>query len=502
MSHQVVYRKYRSHDFSELIGQNHISSTISSQIKSLSIGHAYLFFGPRGTGKTSAARIVAKTVNCLTPLMKGDFLLPCGVCESCKNFSLDDMDILEMDAASNRGIDDARLLKEKVLSQPLSHKYKVIILDEAHMLTREAVNALLKIIEEPPSYVIFIFCTTEFNKIPITIASRCQRFKFLLANDQDILFKLEKISQSEGFEIEKQKLEIIAKLAKGSFRDAESLLEQVLYSDDSYTNDLFSLYLNTDLLNNFLLSIQQNDLAKMWIVLNQFENSQQGDFKQLLDLALEYASSKFVNKEIEFSNLLSLIKLVGSVRGDTKEEIIYKYSLLFESSSKQTNFVDNASPKTPIPSLLETSKSTNLSLNSISPTSEKFATSESYNAVRPDSDKTNLANANTSSSGSLDQIKFMDLFKDKTGIFNLLLKANIRIDKNIVYIDVNSTVSKLFLQKNNLLRTIKERYLDVSEVIINVVKSEGNLQVESGKKDIPIDSKITDIENIFQSKFH
>ena len=500
MPHQVVYRKYRSKDFSELIGQSHIATTISNQIKCNSIGHAYLFFGPRGTGKTSTARIFAKTVNCLTPQIIDQYLLPCNNCDSCNSFSTDEIDILELDAASNRGIDDARLLKEKVLAQPMSHKYKVIILDEAHMLTREAVNALLKIIEEPPKYVIFIFCTTEFNKIPITIASRCQRFKFLLASRSDVVEKLKKICKQENKVISEDKLNVIAKLSKGSFRDAESLLEQVLYSGDSYINELFSLYENTELFDKFINSLMQPDLIDIWNILCRFEESQQGDFKQFLDLVLDYAQDKYDNKVLEFDIYLKIIKLVGAFRGDTKEELIYKLSQITGIGHGPLISNNNNFGQSDNKSLINVEKS-NINIKTNNTQDKLDGINHSSNSSLVDNKISKTLSNENNSDGILNETTFLNLFKDKVGIFNLLLKANIKILDNKVIINVNSTVSKLFLQKNNLLIIVKPNYPLISDVSINVVKSNSDSIENNVVQKSNGSSKINEIEDIFKSKF-
>jgi DNA polymerase III subunit gamma/tau len=222
----VIYRKYRSKTFSDLLGQNDLVSIIRESIKTKRIANAYLFTGPRGTGKTSTARIFAKAINCSNFLEK---LEPCNECQSCiKINNNSSLDIIEIDAASNRGIDEIRDLKEKVNFLPVELTYKIYIIDEAHMLTIEAFNALLKTLEEPPSNVIFILATTEVNKIPITILSRVQRFDFNLAEVNIIVHKLNNILKNEGIDFESESLEIIANYANGSFRDAETILEKLI----------------------------------------------------------------------------------------------------------------------------------------------------------------------------------------------------------------------------------------------------------------------------------
>jgi len=225
MSAQVFYRKWRPQTLAEIVGQEQVTQTLSNALNTGRVSHAYLFYGPRGTGKTSTGRILAKAVNCLSQ-GKGE---PCNSCEMCRAITEGRaLDVTEIDAASNRGIDEIRDLREKVNYAPNQARYKVYIVDEVHMLTKEAANALLKTLEEPPPYVIFILATTEIHKVPATILSRCQRFDFRRISQADVVSKLEHICQSEGIHIESEGLRLIARSATGSLRDAENLLEQLV----------------------------------------------------------------------------------------------------------------------------------------------------------------------------------------------------------------------------------------------------------------------------------
>ncbi len=225
MSYVALYRKFRPDNFTEVKGQDHIVTTLQNQIKADRVGHAYLFCGTRGTGKTSIAKLFAKTVNCQNPV-DGN---PCGECESCKRIAAGvSMDVVEMDAASNNGVEDVRNIIDAVSYSPSEGRYRVYIIDEVHMLSTNAFNALLKTLEEPPSYCIFILATTEVHKIPITILSRCQRYDFKRISIDTISGRLEDLMAREGVDVEPRALRYIAKTADGSMRDALSLLDQCI----------------------------------------------------------------------------------------------------------------------------------------------------------------------------------------------------------------------------------------------------------------------------------
>jgi len=225
MAFQVTALKWRPRKFSEIVGQEHISKTLKNAINNNRIAHAYIFAGPRGVGKTTTARIFAKSINCLNP-NNGE---PCNECEMCKSFnSSQSLDIIEIDGASNRRIEEIRQLRESVKYAPTKGKYKVYIIDEVHMLTTESFNALLKTLEEPPEHTIFIFATTDIHKVPLTIISRCQRFDFRRIEVNAIKETIAHIAEKEDIKIDDHSLTIIAKKADGALRDAESIFDQVV----------------------------------------------------------------------------------------------------------------------------------------------------------------------------------------------------------------------------------------------------------------------------------
>ena len=223
MSYMALYRKWRPTTFEDVKGQDHIVQTLKNQITSGRIGHAYLFCGTRGTGKTSIAKIFARAVNCEHPVDGS----PCGECQTCKNIASGaSLNVVEIDAASNNGVENIRDIREQVQYPPTEGRYRVYIIDEVHMLSTGAFNALLKTLEEPPSYVIFILATTEIHKIPITVLSRCQRYDFKRITIQTLTARLKELSEAEGIDVEDKALTYIAKAADGSMRDALSLLDQ------------------------------------------------------------------------------------------------------------------------------------------------------------------------------------------------------------------------------------------------------------------------------------
>lgn len=310
MSYTALYRKFRPDTFEEVKGQDHIVTTLKNQIKADRVGHAYLFCGTRGTGKTSIAKLFAKAVNCENPVDGS----PCGECASCKAIASGaSMNVIEIDAASNNGVDNIREIRDEVQYSPTEGRYKVYIIDEVHMLSIGAFNALLKTLEEPPSYVIFILATTEAQKIPITILSRCQRYDFKRITVDTIAARLTDLADREGLQVEEKAIRYIAKAADGSMRDSLSLLDQCIafYMNQTLTyenvlevlgavdNDVFSKMLRTIINRNSIGCIQ---LLEEIIIrgrdLTQFVN----DFTWYLRNLLLVKTSDNANEIIDMSN--------------------------------------------------------------------------------------------------------------------------------------------------------------------------------------------------------
>ncbi len=307
----VLYRKYRPQKFSDVVGQQHIVQTVTSAISSGKISHAYLFAGPRGTGKTTIARLLAKAVNC----EDGKDYEPCGKCSPCREFNQGQtLDLVEIDAASNRGIEEIRELRDGIRFSPARNKYKVFIIDEVHMLTTHAFNALLKTLEEPPAHAIFILATTEVYKVLPTILSRTQRFDFKKLNLKEIVERLGKIIKQEGIKAEKGSLQLIAINADGSMRDAESMLGQVITyagSNKQITLDEVKQVLgivDISLAMKFVDIILKKDASQALSFINglvekghdlrQFVNSLVKYLRKLLFIKIDKSLSSLISEEL------------------------------------------------------------------------------------------------------------------------------------------------------------------------------------------------------------
>ena len=343
---KALYREYRPQKFSDVLGQDRVVNVLKNQIKSGQISHAYLFAGERGCGKTTCAKIFAKAINCLNPKDSS----PCGECENCKSIEEEStMDVVEMDAASNRRIDDIRNLKETVVYPPNNLKYKVYIIDEAHMITREAFNALLKIMEEPPSHLVFILATTEIEKIPKTILSRVQKFEFNKIGRDDIIKQIDIILSDRNISMQEEGKDLIVKKAKGAMRDALSILDQVL----SIEKDYFSLkdvenilglvdFESLDKLVDNIISYNQKQSLDLLFYLRENDK----DDEDILDGLVGYFRDIMVyktsqnEKYIENLDYLDLIK--EKIKKISSERLVGYLEILNEYSNRM-KLSDNSS---------------------------------------------------------------------------------------------------------------------------------------------------------------
>lgn len=365
MAYLVLARRWRPQQFSDIIGQDHVSQTLSNAIASERIAHSFIFAGPRGVGKTTTARILAKALNC----EKGPTSTPCNECTNCQSITKgNSLDVLEIDGASNRGIDEIRNLRENIHYAPTQGKYKIYIIDEVHMLTKEAFNALLKTLEEPPSHVIFMFATTEIHRVPATILSRCQRFDFKRIPTNTIIQHLQKMCETDKIEIEQDALLEIAKKSDGSMRDAQSILDQIIsYSGDTITAKQIAEILgliDIDLFFSYTSKIREKNLKDLLMLcqkvfsdgidLGEFLVGFEEHFRNLLITKTldnmdfihvsENYKERYLKESKEFSenDLLQYIQLIGeiqnSIKWSTQPQIKFEFGIL--KMAKMPSMVD------------------------------------------------------------------------------------------------------------------------------------------------------------------
>lgn len=360
--HKALYRTYRPQTFGDMVGQKHVIKTLKNQIKNDNIGHAYLFTGTRGTGKTSTAKIFSRAVNCLNQIDEE----PCNKCEVCESILNDNtMDTVEIDAASNNSVDDIRELRESVKYSPTNCKYKVYIIDEVHMLSQGAFNALLKTLEEPPSYVIFILATTEPHKIPATILSRCQRFDFKRVTISEMVERMKDICAGENIDVEEKALNLIATNSQGALRDALSILDQCMsFGEDKITyDDVVELMgtVNIDQLFDLSQYIIDQDVKSSLHILNEFI-SWGKDIRNLInDLISHFRNLMVCKVSKEMDEIISLPeetieKIIKQAEGVEINTLIRILNILSEaqdsvrSSSNPRVMVEVAIMKTAQPS--------------------------------------------------------------------------------------------------------------------------------------------------------
>ena len=349
--YQALYRKYRPKNFNEMIGQDVIVKTLQNAISRNKISHAYLFTGPRGTGKTSTAKIFAKTINCEQP----ENGIPCEKCVCCTQINnQQNVDIIEIDAASNNGVDEIRELKNKVNLVPSISKYKVYIIDEVHMLSTSAFNALLKTLEEPPSHVIFILATTDPHKVLPTILSRCQRYDFKKVSESKIYDRLKYVCEQEKITIDDSALKEISRLANGGLRDALSILDQVAaYSNDTITeknvHDVNGTITQNDL-KRMILSLTNDDLLNIFNIIDDYDNSGKNFVKLIEEIILFYKNVLLIKKipnyfdnnyselYTEFENLYTEEQLIdilnelnsniNVIKNDSNSRLIFELAII------------------------------------------------------------------------------------------------------------------------------------------------------------------------------
>jgi len=347
----ALYRKYRPVDFNDFVDQESTLKVLANSIKNNRVSHAYLFFGPKGTGKTSAAKLIAKMVNCTGNNDNG----PCNYCESCLEFNnKTNADIIEIDAASNNGVDEIRNIRDKINFMPSISKYRVYIIDEVHMLSTGAFNALLKTLEEPPEHIIFILATTEYNKVPQTIVSRCQSFEFKRISEENIVKRLKHISELENIAVEEEVLRLIAKYSNGALRDAIGSLDMLsLYSTNISVNDFYKFkgIVSAEEFNKLIKIVFDSNVEKL-VEKVELYYSTGIDVVLLVEEMLKYIKNMIVNKAInglyderfyEMAEILN--KLLVNIKLSDNKKILFEIALIrmcsLFSENKNANSVSN-----------------------------------------------------------------------------------------------------------------------------------------------------------------
>ena len=487
--YQALYRKYRPSNFNEIAGQHVIVQTLKNAILNNRISHAYLFTGPRGTGKTSIAKIVAKTINCEN---LNDFI-PCDNCPSCVAFnSKNNVDIIEIDAASNNGVDEIREIRNKVDLVPSFSKYKVYIIDEVHMLTTGAFNALLKTLEEPPGHIIFILATTEPHKIPATILSRCQRFDFKRISLDDIVSRLKFISEQEGIDISLDVLTEIAKVSDGGLRDSISLLDQVIaYSNDTITvNDVHEVNgtLTNDELKKFFEGVINSNYENIFSKVYEYNKSGknlvkivEGLISFVKNILLYYEAPTFFKSnnldgslyddyDIDSSKLTTIISMLNNCLSDMKKSS--NSQLILEMC------LFNVSSIFSIPAVIETR------VESVRIVKKKGIVSGVHKEKNDDSDMKKIRVNNTLSrfdkSIVRDISSKLDLFKnylldDRYGKWATLIsdgKFKAASDEYLIFVYDNADISNLFNSNINIIEELISKVLSNNYRVVSVSSME------------------------------
>ena len=470
--YQALYRKYRPKTFKDLVGQNVIKKTLINSINNEKISHAYLFTGPRGTGKTSIAKILAKLVNCESL----ENAIPCDKCVSCTQINnKQNTDIIEIDAASNNGVDEIRELRDKVSLVPSYGKYKVYIIDEVHMLTTAAFNALLKTLEEPPKHVIFILATTEPHKIPSTILSRCQRFDFKKIGISDIRNRLEYVCKEEEIKIDDDAIELIGKLSDGGMRDSLSLLDQLT----SYTNDKITI----------------NDVNEVYGIITE---------EEICEL-LKEIFNKNINKVFELIKKYddegkNLIKIIENIIEFLKNVLIY-----FNNSEY---FLDKNKKK--LYSSMELLIDENKIYTSIEMLLDSIKSSKNTNNIKLMLELAIIKIIESKEQEKKDDLKMQDeipVLEEKKKIASEnkyeLQEANDEIKENIrnlQQIRINNTLSKFnkkeFMSFKNDIENIKELLMDPDYSSVVSLILDGELKAK-GNKNLLFVYKIKNLEECF-----
>ena len=461
MGYTALYRKFRPQTFEEMVGQEHITRTLRNQIMANRVGHAYLFNGGRGTGKTTSAKVLARAINCLNP-KDGE---PCNECEICKaalNGSL--TDIVEMDAASNNSVEDIRSIREEVNFLPTKAKYRVYIIDEVHMLSQGAFNALLKTLEEPPKHAIFILATTEPHKIPITILSRCQRLDFKKISQDDVVNRLKTICSQENIEIDEDALIQIAKLCDGGMRDSIGMLDKLVsYCDDKITindvNDINGI-VTQDELKSFIKMIISKDYKNIFEFVDNLNNKGK-NFVKIIDELIEYLRNILVDSvtnlsknELEISNdeLIKYIEqfsdMSNIVKNASNPKIVFETNIIKMTTSE--NKIYNEKIEIPIIKKEKVKLDVKDNVNKEEPITVSKDKQEMLEKLKNIRINNTLSNFNKKylieCKEKIDNVKNFIIDPDYSNIAGLILDGNLKAasDKNLVFVFESENIEKEF----------------------------------------------------------
>ena len=475
MSYMALYRKYRPTTFDSIVGQENVTKILKNQIKNQKISHAYIFSGTRGTGKTSAAKIFARAINCLNP-HDGE---PCNECEVCKNILENNCtDVIEMDAASNNSVENIRQIRQEVVYATVDVKYRVYIIDEAHMLTTSAFNALLKTLEEPPANVVFILATTEQHKIPVTILSRCLRFEFSRINEDDIFKRLEYVLNEEKFEYDVEAIKYIAKIADGGLRDALSILERCITeaTDKLKYEDVLRIIgaIDTQLIDEICEGLINLDIDKVLENIDVVVKKGK-DLRQLNYQITENMLNRLINEKEEKKKLIKIIdrlsKLDNDLRLSSKPVIVMK-SCMVELCNVEENLTNNSGASVDIKPLLQ--KISNLENKIEELKKQKVATVVTNTPVQRVENKVVEAKKTTEIVESADKFKEEEKLKKlivengNLKIYSAIAGARTFISENILIVVTNNSFAYSILKQNETIDVIKSIYDQNFGVIDNV----------------------------------
>ena len=514
--YQVLYRKYRPKNLKEIVGQKEIVQTLMNEFKNNQLNHAYLFAGPRGTGKTSIAKIIGKMVNCSNP----NGIEPCEKCENCSNFNNKQAsDIIEIDAASNNGVDEIRELKNKVNLAPTTGKYKVYIIDEVHMLTTSAFNALLKTLEEPPSGVIFILATTEPRKIPITILSRCQRFNFKKIGLNQMKERLKLVSEKEKISVSDEALDLIVNFSDGGMRDALSLLDQlVAYSNNKIDiSEVYSLTgtLNENAIFELLNSVYSKNVKNCYEIMEKYVDGGK-NFFEIVDeiisflknvlIYLNCSNFNFSQEQCEmYKKILNIVddKIINEsidamldvrreIKNTDNEQLIFELGIIrminLVSPVENNDKLDVITKKDDQKQKKNITKESNLNNEEYLDELKKVRINNAL-ALFNKKDLVSFKQKISDISDFLDDVNY-------SSVCSLILDGELKAkgDKNLIFVFKDRSLSQLFNSKISKVDSLLKKFFNDDYKSISVFDDEWNLIKEEFNKSIKQNSNKFEVQ--------